>query len=203
MLPTYATASATANGTEAEHLHHLVNQLPFMIWASDRDGFCTFFNETWLNFRGRTIAQETGSGWMEGVHPDDRQRCLDAYQHAFDSREPFRIEYRLLRADGQYCWIRGTGRPQNTLDGRFNGYIGAFIEVPSPAPPATVPPLTARETQVLQLVADGKSTKEIAVLLHISYKTADSHRSRIMEKLDIHETASLVRYAVRQGVVPA
>jgi two-component system response regulator NreC len=64
-------------------------------------------------------------------------------------------------------------------------------------------PLTPRERQVLQLIAEGKSTKEIASLLGISAKTAESHRTRLMQKLDIHETATLVRYAVRHGIVPA
>ena len=62
-------------------------------------------------------------------------------------------------------------------------------------------PLTAREQEVLQLVAEGKSTKEIAGLLGISFKTAESHRTRIMRKTDIHETAGLVRYAVRRGLI--
>ena len=62
-------------------------------------------------------------------------------------------------------------------------------------------PLSARERQVLQLIAEGKSTKEVARLLGVSYKTAESHRTRLMEKLDLHETASLVRYAIRQGLV--
>jgi two-component system, NarL family, response regulator NreC len=62
-------------------------------------------------------------------------------------------------------------------------------------------PLTARERQVLQLIAEGKSTKEIAAILGVSVKTAESHRSRLMQKLDIHETASLVRYAVKRGLV--
>jgi DNA-binding NarL/FixJ family response regulator len=61
--------------------------------------------------------------------------------------------------------------------------------------------LTSREHQVLQLIAEGKSTKEVAALLHISVKTAESHRTRLMQKLDIHETASLVRYAIRRGIV--
>lgn len=62
-------------------------------------------------------------------------------------------------------------------------------------------PLTARERQVLQLIAEGKSTKEIASILGVSVKTAESHRSRLMQKLDIHETASLVRYAVKHGLI--
>ncbi len=62
-------------------------------------------------------------------------------------------------------------------------------------------PLSPRERQVLQLISEGKSTKEVAVLLGISVKTAESHRSRLMQKLDIHETASLVRYAIRKGLI--
>ncbi len=68
------------------------------------------------------------------------------------------------------------------------------VDVPSDS-------LSPRELQVLQLVAEGKTTKEVASLLNISVKTAESHRTRIMEKLDIHETASLVRYAIRRGLV--
>jgi len=64
-------------------------------------------------------------------------------------------------------------------------------------------PLSPRELQVLQLVAEGKTTKEVASLLGISVKTAESHRTRIMEKLEIHETAGLVRYAIRHGIVQA
>ena len=64
-------------------------------------------------------------------------------------------------------------------------------------------PLTARERQVLQLVAEGKGTKEVAALLGISVKTAESHRTRIMQKLEIHQTAGLVRYAIRRGLVQA
>jgi DNA-binding NarL/FixJ family response regulator len=66
---------------------------------------------------------------------------------------------------------------------------------------AAIDPLTARERQVLQLIAESKTTKEIAVILGVSVKTADSHRTKIMEKLGIHSTAGLVRYAVRQGLV--
>ena len=67
---------------------------------------------------------------------------------------------------------------------------------------ATPPdPLTSRERQVLQLISEGKSTRDVATLLGISAKTAESHRSRLMQKLDIHETASLVRYAIRRGLI--
>jgi PAS domain S-box-containing protein len=188
---------------EDESFRRLVDQAPFMLWSSGRDGLCSFFNKPWLEFRGRTMAQESGNGWLEGVHPEDRQRCLDVYQHAFEARQQFEMEYRLQRADGQYRWIRDTGMAQFARDGSFLGYLGSCVEVPGPGRSVAAGPLTRREVQVLELVADGKSTKEVAGLLGISYKTADSHRSRIMEKLGVHETASLVRYAIRQGIVQA
>jgi two-component system response regulator NreC len=73
----------------------------------------------------------------------------------------------------------------------------AFLSRTAPHPD----PLTSRERQVLQLIAEGKSTKEIAALLGISVKTAETHRTRLMQKLDIHDVASLVRYAIRHGLV--
>jgi DNA-binding CsgD family transcriptional regulator len=149
------------------------------------------------------MVQEMGEGWVEGVHPDDRQRCLDTYRRAFGARQPFDMEYRLRRADGQYRWVRDAGTAQVDKDGGFLGYLGSCVEIPAPGRATAISPLTSREVQVLALVADGNSTKEVAAVLGISYKTADSHRSRIMEKLGVHETASLVRYAIRQGIVRA
>jgi PAS domain S-box-containing protein len=201
MQPSYATPDYS--GPEDGRFRLLVDQAPFMLWSAGRDGLCTFFNRPWLEFRGRTMAQEIGNGWVEGVHPDDRQHCLSTYRRAFDAHQPFNLEYRLLRFDGQYCWVRDAGTAQFDKDGRFAGYLGSCVEVPVPGGATAVSPLTAREVQVLALVAEGHSTKEIAALLGISYKTADSHRSRIMEKLGVHETASLVRYAIRQGIVRA
>lgn len=81
------------------------------------------------------------------------------------------------------------------------GVSGAIVQAYQIRTQAASNQLSTRERQVLQLVADGKTTKEIAHLLGISVKTADSHRSRIMSKLNIHDTAGLVRYAIREGLV--
>lgn len=81
------------------------------------------------------------------------------------------------------------------------GVSGAVLEAYNSKSEKSKNPLTLRERQVLQLIAEGKSTKDVASLLGISVKTAESHRTRLMQKLDIHETASLVRYAVRHGIV--
>jgi PAS domain S-box-containing protein len=100
-----------------------------MMWMSGADKLCTFFNKPWLEFTGRTLAQELGDGWAEGVHPDDRQRCLKTYGEAFDARQPFVMEYRLRRHDGQYRWISDTGTARQDDRGNFAGYIGSCLDV--------------------------------------------------------------------------
>ena len=183
----------------------MADSAPVMLWMSGVDTLCTFFNRAWLEFRGRSMEQEIGNGWAEGVHPDDLDRCLQTYLDRFHARQEFRMEYRLRRADGEYCWIVDAGVPRFTPE--FAGYIGSGVVLTDNLKDRRritgmdMAPLSPRETQVLTLVAEGKSTREVAALLGISYKTADSHRTRLMEKLDVHETASLVRCAIRLGLV--
>ena len=102
---------------------------PAMFWLSGTDGKCTWFNQTWLAFTGRTMEQELGEGWAEGVHPDDLENCLAAYRRAFGNREPFSMEYRIRRADGAYRWIVDEGRPRYSGSDEFIGYIGSCLDI--------------------------------------------------------------------------
>jgi PAS domain S-box-containing protein len=193
-----------------EPFRELADRAPFMIWSSGADALCTFVNRAWLDYRGRTFEEETGNGWTEGIHPDDRDLCLETYLKSFSARHPFRMHYRLMRASGEYAWVECLGLPSLGSSGAFHGYIGATIDIDEHKRAVFVPDedavrmvfaLTERERQVLVMIADGRSTKEAARRLGISYKTADSHRSRVLEKLGVHETASMVRYAIRAGLV--
>jgi PAS domain S-box-containing protein len=188
----------------------LADAAPVMIWLADTDALRVFCNRAWLDFRARTREQEAGNGWTDGVHSDDRDLCLETYLKSFSARQSFRIQYRLRRHDGEFRWVEDCGVPRLELDGAFSGFMGICVDIteqrrsrwmPDEAAMRIVFALTERERQVLVLIADGHSTKEAATRLGISYKTADSHRSRILEKLGVHETASMVRLAVRAGLI--
>jgi PAS domain S-box-containing protein len=107
----------------------VANAAPVLIWMSGVDKLCTFFNKPWLEFTGRSLEQEMGNGWAEGVHPDDLQRCLKIYTEAFDARRPFVMQYRLRRNDGEYRWVSDQGVALHDAQGKFTGYIGSCVDV--------------------------------------------------------------------------
>jgi PAS domain S-box-containing protein len=108
---------------------NLANAGSALIWTSGTDKLCNYFNETWLKFTGRSLEQEMGNGWAEGVHPDDFDRCVETYVAAFDKQEPFEMEYRLCHSSGEYRWIMDLGTPNFDSNGEFVGYIGHCFDI--------------------------------------------------------------------------
>ena len=107
----------------------LADTAPVLIWMSGPDKGCTYFNRVWLEFTGRSLEQELGNGWLDGVHPEDLQRCLDIYFSHFDARREFLLEYRLRRADGEFRWVRDNGVPRFDGEGFFLGYVGSCVDI--------------------------------------------------------------------------
>jgi PAS domain S-box-containing protein len=107
----------------------MADTAPVMLWLSGPDKLCTFFNKGWLDFTGRKLEQELGNSWVDGVHREDFDRCHDIYGNSFDARQPFTMEYRLRRSDGEYRWVLDSGTPRFAPNGAFLGYIGSCIDI--------------------------------------------------------------------------
>lgn len=108
---------------------NMADTAPVLMWISGIDKLCYYFNKVWLEFTGRTIEQEYGNGWAEGVHPDDLDRCIDIYVNSFDKRESFSMEYRLKHNSGEYRWILDNGKPRFLDNGEFIGFIGSCTDI--------------------------------------------------------------------------
>jgi len=112
-----------------ERFRLMADHAPVLVWMAGTDKLCTWFNKPWLEFTGRSMEQEIGNGWAEGVHPEDFDRCLNVYETCFDQRKPFRMEYRLRRHDAAFRWVLDHGTPLYGPDGSFTGYIGSCIDI--------------------------------------------------------------------------
>jgi PAS domain S-box-containing protein len=121
-------AERAIRGSE-ERFRTVANAAPVMIWMSGLDKACTYVNQGWLDFTGRSIEAELGNGWADGIHPEDMEGCIETYSTAFDERKPFQMEYRCKRHDGEERWLVSQGRPRLHTDGSIAGYIGSVIDV--------------------------------------------------------------------------
>lgn len=107
----------------------MADTAPVLIWLAGVDQQYYWFNQVWLEFTGRTMGQELGEGWTEGVPPDDMQSCMDTYMRAFDAKREFTMEYRLRRSDGEYRWLINHGVPRFDEHGAFFGFIGSCVDI--------------------------------------------------------------------------
>jgi len=111
-----------------DRFRRLADVLPVGVWMSGVDGASVYYNRTWLDLTGRPIERELGVGWLEVVHPEDRERCMGTYLRAFAERRPFSMEYRIRRFDGRYRWMLDKGVPRYDVEGAFAGYLGGAID---------------------------------------------------------------------------
>jgi PAS domain S-box-containing protein len=112
-----------------EWMRNMANNAPVMMWVAGTDKLNTFVNKSYLDFRGIKLEHAVGKLWTENVHPDDLEKCLKTYESHFDQKQPYTLEYRLLRQDGVYRWILDKAKPNFKPDGQFTGFIGSCIEI--------------------------------------------------------------------------
>ena len=112
-----------------QRFRFVANSAPVMIWIAGTDKLCSYVNQQWLDFTGRSLDAELGTGWSDNIHPEDLSACLETYSRAFNNREIFDMQYRVRRHDGQYRWIYDRGAPRLNADGSFAGYIGSCYDI--------------------------------------------------------------------------
>jgi PAS domain S-box-containing protein len=108
---------------------NMADHAPVMIWMTDPAGNCTFLSESWYAFSGQTPATGLGLGWLDAAHPDDREPAREAFLAANARHAPFRLDYRLRRADGSYAWAIDSATPRFGPKGEFLGYIGSVLDI--------------------------------------------------------------------------
>ncbi len=107
----------------------MAESVPIMIWLTSVTGQLEYVNRSWREFTGRSIERDLGVGWLENLHPDDRDRTMTRFQSAFDERTAYEIEYRLRHHDGEFRWVLATGIPRYDTDGTFRGYTGSCVDI--------------------------------------------------------------------------
>jgi len=181
----------------------MADRVPAMIWASDANALRTYFNRSWLEFTGRTLTEELGKGWAAGIHPDDRQRCLETYESAVSSRLPFKVEYRLRCADGQYRWVLSHGEPRFSDEGGLEGYVGSCLDITEQkaAEDALNEAREQLDVRVKERTSElARAQESLRMLSARLLQMQDDERRRIAREL--HDTAGQILVALNLNLVP-
>lgn len=182
-LPVCVDVRAPENEVQFQHI---ANSAPVLIWLSGTDALYTWFNKPWLEFRGRTLEQEFGKGWMDGVHPDDLHRCLNLYLENFERQQPFQVEYRLQRNDGVYRWVLDHGLPRFGASEEFLGFIGSCTDITE----MKMAEIALRESEKLAIVGRLASSiaheinnplEAVTNLLYLAAQSADEATKATIE----------------------
>jgi PAS domain S-box-containing protein len=145
-----------------DHFRLMADSAPVMIWVTGPDKQFQWFNRPWLDFTGRAMDEERGSGWLSGVHPEDLERCSGIFHASFDARQPFTMDFRLKRHDGSYRWVLANGVPRCSPDGAFHGYTGSCLDIHERK---ELEERLAERTRALRL-ADRRKDEFLAMLAH-------------------------------------
>ncbi|GHA50021.1 hypothetical protein GCM10007103_33530 [Salinimicrobium marinum] len=110
-------------------LKNLIDTVPAIIWITTKDGYSTYLNENWYKYTGQNAREAENFGWLEAVHPEDRDEAGNQFLDASKRRKSYSYTYRLRTASGEYRWVRDRGQPKFNAAGEFEGMVGTVLEV--------------------------------------------------------------------------
>ncbi|GAB4092796.1 PAS domain-containing protein [Flaviaesturariibacter terrae] len=147
-----------------EQLRQLADFLPQIVWATDANGYHDFYNKRWYEFTGLTYEQTKGEGWAHLLHPDDVARTQQVWHHCLSSGEPYEIEYRMRRADGEYRWLLARATPIQNEDGHIVRWFGTCTDIhDQKTSTETLERLVAERTRELQ-----RSNEDLLQFAHVA-----------------------------------
>ncbi|MFC5369044.1 GAF domain-containing protein [Salinirubrum litoreum] len=111
-----------------ERFRAVANLVPSLLWSNDPEGSTFWYNQQWLDYTGQTMEEAADYGWLNAIHPEDREQSLENFQRAVDAGEPLRQEYRIQRHDGEYHWFLVQARPVRN-DGEISRWFGAATDI--------------------------------------------------------------------------
>lgn len=130
-IAAHRAAAVVLRGSE-ERFRTLVESLPHLIWTCRPDGSCDYLNRQWTEYTGRSAESQLGDGWMEQVHPDDRERVCTQWAAAMVRGDRFDIEFRIRRGDGEYRWFETRTIPLRDAAGRILKWLGSYTDIEAP-----------------------------------------------------------------------
>ena len=163
-----------------ERVRQIVENVPSMIWTARPDTTLDYLNQTCVEFTGLSIERLRNEGWLDAVHPEDRDRLIATYTPAFETRTPVLAEYRIRRADGAYRWLLASGVPKYGPDGSYSGYVGCDFDITERK--------NAEEVMRESRAALEASNREIQLLAGRLIEAQDAERARIAR--DLHDDVS-------------
>ncbi|MDM0068393.1 ATP-binding protein [Variovorax sp. J31P207] len=185
-------ASAEQAHREAhERFRRMIDRAPVMLWTARADTTLDYLNYNCVEFTGLPIEKLLGEGWLDAVHPEDRDHCLGIYVPAIEARTPFLFEYRVRRADGAYRWLLATGVPKYGADGSFTGFVGCDVDI-------TERRLAEDQTRESRTAVEA-SHREIQQLAGRLLTAHEDERRRLARELHDDLTQRLARLAIDAG----
>lgn len=121
--------SSKGNIAVEEHYRILAETVPALVWIADSNNDCNFYNTSWLNYTGLSLEQQIKNGWLESLHPDDKERVLAASIESLASKQPYRISFRLKRSDGAFRWFLMNVVPRFDTSRILKGFICSCTDI--------------------------------------------------------------------------